>query len=112
MKLIKSFQINFKFIGDKLDETIKNVIKQINVPELKFKSYWSNINLYGDYNTLHNHRGSILSGVFYIDVPDENMGNINFFKRSDDIEYYLPPLKEYNNFTGENNIQTRNLEKF
>ena len=35
---------------------------------------------YGDYNTVHNHRGSILSGVFYIDVPDENMGNINFFK--------------------------------
>ena len=27
------------------------------------------------------------------------MGNINF-QRSDDIEYYLPPLNNYNNFTG------------
>ena len=74
--------------------------KQIGVPELSVKSFWCNVNTYGDYNTLHNHRGSILSGVFYVDVPDENMGNINF-QRSDDIEYYLPPLNNYNNFTGE-----------
>ena len=70
-----------------------------NVPELNLAGYWCNVNTYGDYNKLHNHRGSVLSGVFYIDVPDENMGNI-IFERSDDIEYYLPPLKEYNNFTG------------
>ena len=44
--------------------------KQINVPELKLHSYWSNINSYGEYNTLDNHRGSILRGVFYVDVTD------------------------------------------
>ena len=36
-----------------------------------------------------------VSRLFYpnpdIDVPDENMGNINFF-RQDDIQYFLPPL--------------------
>ena len=99
-KIKTEFSESFKFIGDKLDKTMNTCAKQINVPELKLHSYWSNINSYGDYNTLHNHRGSILSGVFYVDVPDENMGNINF-QRSDDIAYYLPPLKEYNNFTAE-----------
>ena len=36
----------------------------------------------------------------FLDVPDENMGSINFF-RQDDIQYFLPPLENYNNFTGE-----------
>ena len=95
-----SFSDEFKLLSDKLNNTIKTCAEQIGVPELKLKNYWLNINTYGDYNTVHNHRGAILSGVFYIDVPDENMGNINFF-RDDDISYYLPPLKKYNNFTGE-----------
>jgi uncharacterized protein (TIGR02466 family) len=30
-----------------------------------------------------------LSGVYYIDVPDENMGDIHF-EREDDAEYFLP----------------------
>lgn len=95
----KKFPKAFKLIGEKINSTIMNCAKQINVPELSLGSYWCNVNTYGDYNKLHNHRGSILSGVFYVDVPDENMGNI-VFERADDIEYYLPPLKEYNNFTG------------
>ena len=98
-KIKTEFSESFKFIGDKLDKTMNTCAKQIGVPELSLKNYWCNVNTFGDYNTLHNHRGSILSGVFYVDVPDENMGNINF-QRSDDIEYYLPPLSNYNNFTG------------
>ena len=93
------FPESFKLISDKLDTTMKTCAEQVGVPELSLKNYWCNVNTFGDYNTLHNHRGSILSGVFYVDVPDENMGNINF-ERSDDIEYYLPPLNNYNNFTG------------
>jgi len=83
-----------------INEAIKSCAQQIGVPELRLKNFWYNVNNYGDYNTLHNHRGSVLSGVFYIDVPDENMGKINF-ERSDDISYYLPPLDKYNNVTGE-----------
>ena len=93
------FPESFKLVSDKLDETIKTCAKQIGVPELSLKNYLCNVNTFGDYNTLHNHRGSILSGVFYVDVPDENMGNI-VFQRSDDIAYYLPTLENYNNFTG------------
>ena len=90
----------FEHMGKKLDETIESCRKQIGVPEIKLKGYWFSVNSYGDYTTLHNHRDSVLSGVFYVDIPDENMGKINF-ERSDDISYFLPPLESYNNFTGE-----------
>ena len=90
----------FEHMGKKLNETIETCRKQIGVPELRLKGYWFSVNSYGDHTTLHNHRDSVLSGVFYVDIPDENMGKINF-ERSDDISYFLPPLESYNNFTGE-----------
>ena len=90
----------FEHMGEKLDETIESCRKQIGVPELKLKGYWFSVNSYGNYTTLHNHRNCILSGVFYVDIPEKNMGKINF-ERSDDISYFLPPLDSYNNFTGE-----------
>ena len=53
--------------------------------------YWFNINSFGDYNTLHHHRGSLLSGVYYIDLPSDSKkcGKI-VFRRDDDMEYYVP----------------------
>ena len=103
-KTFTQFPKEFKHISDKLEETIEMCRQQTLtdscVDKLKLQSFWCNVNSYGDYNTLHNHRGSIFSGVFYVDVPDENMGSINF-QRSDDIQYFLPPLKTYNNFSGE-----------
>jgi len=99
-KTYDKYPKQFKMFTDRIDNTIETCRKQIAVPELKLKNYWCNVNNYGDYNTLHIHRGAILSGVFYVDVPDENMGKINF-ERSDDIAYHLPALETYNNFTGE-----------
>lgn len=94
------FPEEFKRIGEKLDTTINHCTTQLGIPELSLKNFWCNVNSFGDYNTLHNHRGAVLSGVFYVDVPDENMGNINFF-RQDDMQYFLPPLEQYTNVTGE-----------
>jgi len=99
-KSYTSWPTGFEHMGKKLDETIESCRNQIGVPELKLLAYWFSINSYGDHTTLHNHRNSILSGVFYLDIPDKNMGKINF-ERSDDISYHLPPLESYNNFTGE-----------
>ena len=99
-KSYKEYPDELKFFSTAINEAIKACAKQMGVPELKLKNFWYNVNNYGDYNTLHNHRGSILSGVFYIDVPDENMGKINF-ERDDDVSYYLPPLEEYNNIISE-----------
>jgi len=64
------------------------------------QNYWFNTNEFGDYNTIHHHRGALLSGVFYIDVPDKNMGAL-YIERDDHINYYIPEdLKEFNVFTG------------
>lgn len=71
-------------------------IKDINNPLFETIEYWCNsfaaniglnpvcldhawININGKYhcNRLHDHQGSVLSGVYYIKVP-KNSGNINF----------------------------------
>jgi|TARA_R110000744_G_scaffold195020_1_gene313955 uncharacterized protein (TIGR02466 family) len=64
------------------------------------QDYWFNINEFGDYNTMHNHHNALLSGVFYIDVPDENMGQL-YFERDDHINYYIPEdVASYNHAVG------------
>lgn len=45
--------------------------------ELNISTIWANINGYKDFNLQHNHGTSILSGVYYLDVP-ENSGNLVF----------------------------------
>lgn len=57
-------------------------------------NFWININGYHDYNTVHDHQKSILSGVYYVSVPDSNMGNI-VFHRNDNAEYYLTSDHKY-----------------
>ena len=64
---------------------------------------WSNILKTGENHKPHTHSNNILSGVFYVDVPVENMGNIEFY-RDDDSKYYLPPLESYNGFTKQKHV--------
>mgnify|MGYP001181741155 CR=1 FL=1 len=57
------------------------------IPEYTFQSFWINSNGYGDYNDMHFHepkRVDGISGVYYVDVPDRNMGAIYF---EDGTEY-------------------------
>lgn len=70
---------------------------QSGLPHLQLYNIWLNINGKGAYNHLHNHAGSILSGVFYVKATPEQ-GNI-FFERSDNAEYFLPPIQNANYFT-------------
>ena len=51
------------------------------IPEYTLQSLWYNSNGYGDYNLMHDHHPQeidAVSGVYYIEVPDENMGKIYF----------------------------------
>ena len=61
--------------------------------ELKFGNFWININGKYDYNLLHDHQKSILSGVYYVDVPDNNMGDL-VLHRGDNAEFFLKNIKE------------------
>ena len=62
---------------------------QKQIPEYTFMSLWYNVNGHGCYNQVHHHSlDDGYSGVFYIDVPDENMGNLYF---EDGTEYEPTP---------------------
>jgi uncharacterized protein (TIGR02466 family) len=82
-----------------LDTHVKDCASQASLPPLRICNFWFNVNPKGSYNTLHNHQESVLSGVYYIDIPDENMGNIEFH-RDDEAQYYIPEnLNKYTQFT-------------
>jgi uncharacterized protein (TIGR02466 family) len=55
-----------------------SLIKQYGFEDkLEVSNFWLNINGYKDYNEIHTHPDSILSGVYYVDVP-KNSGDIVF----------------------------------
>jgi len=82
-----------------LNSLVKDCARQGSLPPLRICNFWFNVNPKGSYNTLHNHQSSVLSGVYYIDIPDENMGNIEFH-RDDEAQYYIPEnLDRYTQFT-------------
>lgn len=55
---------------------------------LELGSFWININGKHDYNLAHDHQKSILSGVYYVSVPENNMGDL-VIHRGDNAEYFL-----------------------
>lgn len=77
---------------DYLDKEVNACAKQVGLAELEIKNIWLNINPPGAYNHLHNHVGSVLSGVYYVDA-DPQQGNIQF-ERSDGAEYHIPEYVE------------------
>lgn len=73
---------------DYLNNEVKDCAKQTGLPDLELYNLWININPPGSYNHLHNHAGSVISGVYYVEAT-ETQGNIQF-ERSDNAEYFLP----------------------
>ena len=51
-------------------------------------NWWININGKYDYNEQHDHQNSVLSGTYYVQVPEKNMGNL-LLHRGDNAEFFL-----------------------
>lgn len=62
--------------------------RHMGMNDLVLGNFWININGKYDYNMPHDHQKSILSGVYYVSVPDDNMGDI-VFHRDDTSEFFL-----------------------
>jgi uncharacterized protein (TIGR02466 family) len=109
---VGGFQSNdLDFLNEKkLQPFIKDLIKNANkfCKLFSFKSnlnpyidnLWININGHKDFNQPHIHPNSIISGAYYINVP-ENSGNIVFHNNAFDLMYPLSYVKidlfnEYN----------------
>tara|TARA_B100000073_G_scaffold348474_1_gene367681 strand:- start:10123 stop:10788 length:666 start_codon:yes stop_codon:yes gene_type:complete len=45
---------------------------------LRMTNLWININKRGDYNVIHTHPGAVLSGVYYLSLPNCCSGDITF----------------------------------
>ena len=71
-----------------LNTEINLCAAQVGMKPLELYNIWININPPGGYNHLHNHVGSVLSGVYYVDA-DKDQGNIQF-ERNDGAEYHIP----------------------
>lgn len=71
-----------------LNVEINECANQVGLNDLKIYNIWININPTGSYNHLHNHVGSVFSGVYYVQAVPEQ-GNIQF-ERNDGAEYHLP----------------------
>ena len=56
--------------------------------DLELGNFWININGKYDYNLAHDHQKSIISGVYYVSVPENNMGDL-VLERGDNMEYFL-----------------------
>ena len=79
--------------------SINQCTKMAGLPTLQISDFWWNVNPKGSYNHPHNHRDSLLSGVYYIDATPEQ-GRIQFY-RDDDAEYFLPRLPKYTQITSQ-----------
>lgn len=58
------------------------------IKNLQVGNFWININGHHDYNLIHDHQNSILSGVYYVSVPKEGMGDL-VLHRGDNAEFFL-----------------------
>ena len=73
---------NDDFFSDfilEIEKQANNFAKEIEINQsLKLTNLWININGYKDFNLRHTHESSIISGVFYVKVPDKS-GKITFY---------------------------------
>ena len=71
-----------------LNKEVNECSAQVGMPNLEIQNIWINVNSPGGYNHLHNHVGSVLSGVYYVDSTEKH-GAIQF-ERNDGAEYHIP----------------------
>jgi len=72
------------------DYVLKNALISLTHYNLEFKlgNMWININRKGDYNAIHNHPLSLISGVLWIKIP-ENCGSLLFQSPQAFTQYLL-----------------------
>ena len=58
------------------------------INNLVLGNWWININGKGDYNLSHDHQKSVISGSYYVSVPEKNMGDL-VLERGDTMGFFL-----------------------
>ena len=77
---------NFQPLFESIRQPLSEFYHLLDIPkELTLSNFWVNINHHRDYNKRHDHPRSLISGVFYVDVPN-NSGDIIFINPT---KYFL-----------------------
>ncbi len=91
----------FKSFFKQLDVEVKRYQAHVKCPKIKgLDSSWFMINNYKDYNAVHTHPQSVISGVFYVKVPEKS-GELEFHHPiTDYLDMYWPQknITEYNSW--------------
>lgn len=70
--------------------------------DLRIDNMWININGHRDWNTSHRHPHSLISGVFYVRIPEGDNGRLVFENVNPHMEYYITRkirVRNYNDVT-------------
>lgn len=62
-------------------------LRYTGINNLRVGNFWININGHHDYNQIHDHQNSIMSGVYYVSVPSDDMGDL-VLHRGDTAEFF------------------------
>jgi uncharacterized protein (TIGR02466 family) len=81
-------------IGENTVEVANELHWDLQRISLKIESCWAIVNGKLASNNVHNHPNSVLSGVYYLQAP-ENSGVISFYDPRPAAQMLLPPLTEY-----------------
>lgn len=88
-ELITPLPQSLETLFNDLTEFVNDVgFRYTGINDLQLGNFWININNHHDYNLAHDHQNSILSGVYYVSVPKDNMGDL-VLERGDNAEYFL-----------------------
>jgi len=88
-------------LHSKIQTEIDSYSKQLSLPNMKISTSWANVNNFKDFNMLHEHPGSVLSGVYYLSLPEQS-GDIHFIHPSDKLSWAgFNRRLEYNNYNSE-----------
>ena len=87
---------------DQISNNVNHFAKELKLKNpLKLNNIWVNVNEYSNYNRVHIHPRSQLSGVFYLKAP-KNSGNIVFMNPVGQLLNYDWGgifIEEYNHYT-------------
>ena len=85
------FQDLLKCISRDLMQVARELKWQLEQVKPTISTCWANVNPKHSFNVLHNHPNSILSGVYYVTVP-ENSGDLYFHDPKRGYRMLVPPV--------------------
>lgn len=98
---LENEDLELKQLTTEILSRVNTLLKEFKLVDNAYiENIWVNINQKHDFNKLHDHPNSILSGVFYVSAPD-NCGKIFFKNPNPLVKHYINRkfILEHNHLT-------------